>query len=657
MSGELARSVLEAAPDATLIIDETGAICFSNRQTRAMFGYGDDIIGMNVEQLLPARFRARHVGHRQGFFRSGRVRPMGLGLDLFALRSDGTEFPVEISLSPLQDDGQMLVAASIRDATERKRVETELRYLQSIADAALSSQSTETLIGEVLARVRAALRSDTTTILLVDPEGRYLLPLASDGLGAELGGEIKVPIGQGVAGRIALSEGPVIFEDLSEIDVVSPVLRRVRSLIGMALRSNGHLVGVIHAGSSSPRRFTEDEARLLSLAAERIGLAIERARLQESEQAARRAAEAANRQKSSFLSTASHDLRQPLQTLSLLNGALSRLIGEGEAAQALRGQEAAIDAMSRLLNALLDISKLESGAIRPDPSDFTVSEIFEELRREFSSLAQNKGLDLRVTADRESVHSDRSLVGQILRNLLSNAIKYTRSGWVTLRALQAPSFVRLEVLDTGIGIAADQLQYIYDEFYQVGVPINSTRDGYGLGLSIVRRLVTLLGATLEVQSEPGKGSVFALTLPVGSAIAHQRRATSKPDEPAERAPVRVLLVEDDHAVRNAMSMLLRSEGFQVVAAVSMDDALQRVAAQPRIDLLVTDYHLQDGKTGADVIVAVRAALGCQLRAVLITGDTSSAVAGLTRDHLMRVASKPVNAEQLLGLLRALLATD
>ena len=184
--------------------------------------------------------------------------------------------------------------------------------------------------------------------------------------------------------------------------------------------------------------------------------------------------------------------------------------------EALSQQEQAIGAMSRLLNALLDISKLESGAIRPEPTDFTVAAIFEELRLEFASIAANKGLQLEIESCNDAVYSDPSLVEQILRNLVSNAIKYTREGWVRLRCLHEAALVRIEVLDTGVGIPPDQLPYIYDEFYQVGVPANSSRDGYGLGLSIVQRLVKLLTLKLDVRSEVGKGSAFSLVLPASS---------------------------------------------------------------------------------------------------------------------------------------------
>jgi two-component system, sensor histidine kinase len=504
---ELARRALDAAPDAMIIIDGFGIILYTNRQVSALFSYPhDEIIGLSIEHLMPERFRARHIGHRQHYTANIRTRPMGAGLQLYGRRRDGTEFPVEISLSPIEDDDHILVAAAIRDVSDGKRVQAEL---------------------------------------------------------------------------IAARE-----------------------------------------------------------AAER----------------AREIADCANQGKSRFLATASHDLRQPLQTLSLLNGTLRRIVGDPDATEALSQQEQAIGAMSRLLNALLDISKLESGAIKPEPTDFTVAEIFEELRGDFAAVAANKGLKLRIEHCKDCVHSDPSLVEQILRNLVSNAIKYTRQGWIQLRCLHEAALVRIEVLDTGVGIPANQLAYIYDEFYQVGVATNTSRDGYGLGLSIVQRLVKLLNLRLDVRSEVGKGSTFSLLLPLGSRASGTVRIASH--ESDVRQPqigkVSVLLVEDDPAVRDATRMLLKAEGYRVTAVESLAEALRQVR-QESIDLLVTDYHLGDSETGIQVIAALRETLGFPLKAVLMTGDTSSAVQELPRDSYLRVASKPIKAEELLTLLRALLA--
>jgi PAS domain S-box-containing protein len=502
LSPELVRSALESAPDAIVIVDEAGVIVFTNHQVKALFGHApEDLAGQHVECLLPERFRAGHVGHHERFVIDGRVRPMGAGLELFAQRHDGTEFPVEISLSPIRDGDRTLVAAAVRDVTDRKRIEVELV-------------------------------------------------------------------------------------------------------------------------------------------------------------AARETADRANQGKSRFLAMASHDLRQPLQALALLNGTLRRTVSDPVSAEALAQQGQAIGGMSRLLNALLDISKLESGAIRPDPTDFTVAALFEELRAEFAGLAANKGLEFQVEPCRDCVHSDPSLVEQILRNLLANAIKYTREGCVRLRCLhEEETVVRIQVLDTGIGIPPAHLPYIYDEFYQVGVPTNTVSEGYGLGLSIVQRLVKLLNLGLQVESEVGRGSVFSLVLPASAARTADGEANVTAQSDSSRSPgtlPHVLVVEDDPAVLSATSMLLKVEGYRVTTAASLSEALQKVR-DADVDLLITDYHLGGGQTGTEVISSVRAILDADLRAVLVTGDTSTAVKELRHDERVRMASKPINADELLSLLRELLA--
>jgi PAS domain S-box-containing protein len=505
LSSNLVRKVLDSVPDAMVIIDARGSIVFTNHRIAELFGYeASEIEGQSVETLLPERFRQRHVTHRRNYTQNVRIRPMGIGLDLFALRKDGTEFPVEISLSPMPSKGELLVVAAIRDVSDRRKIQEELKE-------------------------------------------------------------------------------------------------------------------------------------------------------------AREAAERANQAKSRFLATASHDLRQPLQTLALLNGAIRRMVNDSELAEALSQEEQAIGAMSRLLNALLDISKLESGAIKPEVTDLKVEEIFAELRVEFAGLAAEKGLQLSVEPCTGYVHSDPSLVGQILRNLISNAIKYTREGRVRLQCVHDRASVRVEVLDTGIGIPPDALPHIYDEFYQVGVATNTSRDGYGLGLSIVHRLVKLLDLKLHVQSVVGKGSTFSLELPAGTALEtqHDHLTTPPPHGPGNRLPLvrHVLLVEDDPAVLKATRMLLRVEGYRVSTATSLREAVEQAHEKLDIDLVVTDYHLQGEETGIQVITALREALGPTLKAVLVSGDTSSAVRELSCDAHLRVASKPVKADELLGILKSLLATS
>lgn len=369
-------------------------------------------------------------------------------------------------------------------------------------------------------------------------------------------------------------------------------------------------------------------------------------------------ADRANLVKSRFLATASHDLRQPVQTLAFLNGILRRTVTDPETLDAISQQEQAIGVMSRLLNSLLDISKLESGGVKPERSDFAVAAVFDGLHRDFARFAQSKGIALQIEECVHWAHSDSSLVEQILRNILANAIKYTAEGSVRMSCRREQTRVCIEVLDTGVGIPADQLRYIYDEFYQVGVETNRPRDGFGLGLSIVRRLVTLLNLGLEVHSEVGRGSTFTLEVPAGVPQAHTPRVHAEPraaPRPCAEGP-RILLVEDDAAVRDATSMLLKVAGYRVCATSSIEEALRSARENPGLDLLITDYHLCNGKKGTEVIEALRGSFDASMRAVIITGDTSSAVNDLPRDPHLRITSKPVRADELLALLRELLST-
>ena len=382
---------------------------------------------------------------------------------------------------------------------------------------------------------------------------------------------------------------------------------------------------------------------------------IELARAGELAREAKEESRRAEQAKGRFLATASHDLRQPLQAVSLLNGTLRRMIKNPEIADALRQQDEAIGSMSQLLNTLLDISKLEAGVIEPELRTFPIARVLTTLEQEFRGIASNKGLELQVGACEAYVHSDPALLEQLLRNLVSNAIKYTRAGWVKLQAVEDPPWVDIEVIDTGIGIPADQLQLIGEEFYQIGVPSNSTREGYGLGLSIVRRLVKLLAVELKVRSEVDKGSVFLIRLRQSArAPALERRQVTAVVDEAPVVDARILLVEDDPDVRKATRLLLATEGYEVMTAASLAEALQKLRESRGTDLLVTDFHLADGETGLDVIASLREQLGATLKAVLLTGDTSSAVKALAHDPHLRIVSKPVQAETFLEVVRDLL---
>lgn len=657
-----------------IIIDESGVIRFTNRQVDSIFGYDrEDVIGHPVEILMPQRFRGQHLQHRLKYRDSVRLRPMGVGLELFGRRKNGAEFPVEICLSPVNDEGRLLIVAAIRDVTDRKRVEGELsaqledmRRLQDLSTRLIEASDLPQGLEEMLDATMALQRADFGNVQLRDPATGVLEIVAQRGFSAAfLEHFARVDSSdESACGRAVRAGERVIIEDV-HIDAGYAPHRAIAAAEGYrAVQStpirgrDGQALGMLSTHFRAPHRPSDRELQLTDLYLRMVSDFIARARDAESVRAARDLATRANEAKSRFLATASHDLRQPLQTLEMLNGTLRRLPASVAVGDAVVQQQVAIGAMSRLLNALLDISKLESGAVRPEPTDFSVARLFEDLLRGFAASAADKGLKLQISAADEVAHSDPALIEQILRNLVSNAIKYTQQGFVSLGcSVAADGSLRLEVRDTGIGIPAPQIRYIYDEFYQVGVPSNSSREGYGLGLSIVQRIVKLLDLKLEVRSQVAEGTVFALAVPAGSGRLNRGRPAAETppiDQEAGRSP-RVLLVEDDKSVRDATRLLFSVDGYQVTAVATLAEALEHAAGEPTIDLLVTDYHLANGETGTAVISALRETLGAKLKAVLITGDTSAAVRDLPRDPLMRIASKPVRGDELLSLMRGLLA--
>jgi PAS domain S-box-containing protein len=663
---ELAQSVLEAAPDAMVVIDAGGHIRCINRQVSALFGYSrGEIVGGTVELLIPGRFHNRHVGHRIQYGENQPVRPMGAGLKLFGRHRDGTEFPVEISLSPIQDCGEVFTVAAIRNVTDRKRVEAELgaqleemQRLHDVTTHLIEATDLSNILEGILHATIALQQADFGNIQLCDPTSGVLKIAAQRGFSENFLEHFATVDQRDVSccGRVLQLGERVVIEDVEKDPAYAPhrlvaMREGYRALQSTPIRGrDGTITGMISTHFRRPHRPSDRELQLTDIYMRLVSVLIGRVQDEEALREARDLADRANQAKSRFLATASHDLRQPLQTLSMLNKTLSSLIKEPRARDAIEHERKTLSAMSRLLNALLDISKLESGAVRPEPTDFAVANLLEELRREFLDLATDKGLTLEVEPSADRVYSDPNLVGELLRNLVSNAIKYTLSGWVRLRSLREAAGVRIEVLDTGIGIASDQIPLIFDEFYQVAGPTNNTHKGYGLGLSIVQRIARLLEIKLDVRSAPGRGSMFSVVLPAGKASSEALAPTSL-EQAGSGLPRsgRVLLVEDEPSVREATQLLLTVEGYDVETAGSLTEAVE-LAGRQAFDLLITDYHLPGGHSGQDVIKAVRLTQGWAMPALLVTGDTSSFIQSLNQDSRLQIVRKPVNADEMLRLL-------
>jgi len=386
----------------------------------------------------------------------------------------------------------------------------------------------------------------------------------------------------------------------------------------------------------------------------------ERRRAAEALSAAKRVAESASLAKSRFLAAASHDLRQPLQTLALLQGLLAKKV-EGEKAQKLVGRiDEALGAMTTMLNTLLDINQIEVGAVKAAAVDFPVDALLDRLREELTLQAEAAGLSLRVMPCDLTIHSDPRLLEQMARNLLSNALKYTQRGRVLVGCRRRRGQLRLEVWDTGLGIPESELQAIFEEYHQVDNPARQRSRGLGLGLSIVKSLGDLLGHPVRVRSLQGKGSVFSIEVPcasgeAASSIPHQSVIEIEPAKTPSRSGL-ILVIEDDPEVRDHLELFLKEEGFTASTAIDGPSALAWVAGSAtKPDLVLADYNLPNGMNGVDISRELRRKLDRQIPFIILTGDiTTEALRNIALHDCVQF-NKPVKLRELTQAIDKLLA--
>jgi signal transduction histidine kinase/CheY-like chemotaxis protein len=376
-----------------------------------------------------------------------------------------------------------------------------------------------------------------------------------------------------------------------------------------------------------------------------LRLSFEKQVLADDLQRQKEVAEDANRSKSRFLAAASHDLRQPIHALGMFVGALSRHAMNGEMRRIVDHIEDSINAMDGLFSSLLDISKLDAGVVQSHLESFKIAPLLERICHEYSSTAQEKNLSLTLCHCTAAVVSDQLLLERILRNLISNAIRYTDQGGILVGCRRGRS-LSVQIWDTGHGIAPNEQDRVFEEFYQAGNAERDRNKGLGLGLAIVKRLTVLLDHPIELISEVGKGSVFKLSLPIADLENYCEEPSMHTAVPILRGGL-ILVVEDDPMVREAMRSLLTSWDNDVLVAGSGAEMLERVAeCVTRPDLILCDYRLRDDENGIDVVGRLRAEYNEDIAAILITGDTASDRLQKARDSGFVVLSKPVARSKL-----------
>ncbi len=382
--------------------------------------------------------------------------------------------------------------------------------------------------------------------------------------------------------------------------------------------------------------------------------------------AARTAAETANRAKSQFLAAASHDLRQPLHAMGLFAAALAAKARDPQVKPLVASIRASVEALEGLFAQLLDLSQLEAGALRPVPEAFTLDPVFARLAADFAPQAAANGLDLRTMRTRLAVETDPILLERILRNLVTNAVRYTRTGGIVLGARRRGNAVRIDVIDTGVGIAEGDRALVFDEFVQLAAAQrhHAGGRGMGLGLAIVRRLALLLGHRIDVDSRLGRGSRFSITVPRTIVRPHRRAPGDRHAVPSIAASPelegrRIVVVDDDPAVVAAMQALFASWKAIATGGTDPDSALASVRSRNGndpvgVDLIIADLRLADGASGIGAVARLRDALGPGTPALIVSGDTSSAARAEVHSAGIHLLLKPVVATALRDAAEAAL---
>jgi PAS domain S-box-containing protein len=589
------RAVVEAAPDAVLMIDEDGFIVLVNAETERLFGYRrDELVGHAVELLVPERFRRSHPDHRKRFFAQRASRPMGSGLELFGRRKDGHEFPVEINLAPIDAQGTPLVTARIRDVTDRKRLEARYRTLVEGIPAvtfmaALDEGENEFYVSPQIEQLLHFSQSEW----LGDPFlwHRQLHPEDRERWGAEFARTCSSGVNFKSEYRFLSRDNQVVW--------VHGEARIVRDEQGRPLFLQGIAFDITESkrAEQALRRSAEELERKVR---ERTA-ALQEASLR---------AESASQARASFLANMSHEIRTPLNGIIGFADLLRRKAdcGEAERMEWLQIIHDGGKHLLALINDILDLSKIDAGKLSVERIECAPVKLVSEVCAILRSRAEEKGLRLEVAFDGpvpRTIQSDPTRLRQVLMNVAGNAIKFTPHGQVRILARldksspDDPKFV-VEIRDTGIGIPPDKLDSIFNPFTQADSSITRQFGGTGLGLAISRRLAEELGGGISVTSEVGFGTTFTCSFATGplTELMTPDAGTSgstKVEQPEVRAQhpqlnERVLVVDDGETNRKLIQFVLGRAGAKVFSVENGQEAVERASAEP-FDLILMDMQM------------------------------------------------------------------
>lgn len=633
------RELVDSAPDGIVVCDQNGRILLVNLETERIFGYGrDELAGKTIDLLVPDRIRPQHGRHVSAYTAAPHARPMGIGMDLVGRRKDGSEVPVEVSLSPVRTSNGLLVTAGVRDVTQRRKLERENRRANAYLVSAVDS-----------VREAFALFDEHDRLLMVNSAGRQLLGAAAGG--SIVGKRFDELLDQ------ALRAGVFDFSNETRQSLYDRWLAYHRAPSGaLDVRTGtGRYLRVIENKTA--------EQGTVSMIAD----ITDDVELADQLRASRELAEAASAAKSEFLSSMSHELRTPLNSILGFTQLLERdrkAPLERRHLERLQHVRRGGEHLLRLIDDVLDLARIEAGRISISSEPVDVRDVVEEVIRTLEPMAARASIaiarDIDVTPN---VNADRTRLMQILMNFGSNAIKYGRhGGHVTFSVEVRPlSTVRIAVTDDGIGIAEDMHHKVFEPFQRVGQE-SGPIEGTGIGLTIVKRLAELMNATLGFSSQVGQGSSFWIDLP-----AHQdAQAMAVPSSLGNRssplaggaARHKIVYVEDNPANIAFMQDLLDDlQSVELVTAPSAEIGLDLIRAH-KPDVVILDINLP-GMSGFEALSRMQSWPETQdipvvgLSAAALLKDTKRAKEAGFHHYL----TKPVQVDELIAVLEKLLERE
>jgi len=551
-----ARTIIDSSPDPAIIVRRDGTIDYVNRQGVAMLGFTpEELIGASVERLVPAAARARHPGHMRDFFAAGQARQMGSNRELTVVTKSLREIPVEISLSPMDYRGERMVIVSLRDVTENKRLQREIK--DALSDAKAERTRTDAILAGAPDPI-IIVRSDSKIEYVNDQVTRILGYAASELIGQSL--EILIPkrylTGHGSQVRGFFEAGQVRFmgagrelfartksgQEIPVAIALSPVKAGDRSVVVAAIRD------------VTDQKEAEKAVR-----------------------EARDAAEAATKAKSDFLASMSHEIRTPMNGITGMADVLAQTSLDDEQKHMLRTIRESGNALITVINDILDFSKIEAGKLDLETVSMSIVDAVEGVAATLTPNAVKKGVRIHVFVDPQlpaAVRGDPTRLRQILFNLGGNAVKFSDGKDVQIRAVPSArsddgrTWVRFDLIDSGIGISKENQAKLFQAFSQAETSTTRKFGGTGLGLAICKRLTEMMGGLIGVDSREGHGSTFWVELPFQEIEGVKPRQKER-----DLHGLRVLLVGSQGPRGEAIAAYIRHWGAEVTTATDLDDAL------------------------------------------------------------------------------------